>query len=202
MSCWLSYTTELVGVRKPQQLAQMFVGTLQHELAIDSCLLLAPDVDGRTLVPCNKGIEMVWSVTDFDCPFAHVLQTAQPMSILMEDLVFWQSNKSFAQLVQSVGLFQSVRIEPFPQKNTTVKLLLFMIGETDTLKKFDSDGSLRRYIEAFNQQWSLLMDMQYEEKSQQNLRESLCDIKRGQRQQRKIDALSQVRSDKVNRLLN
>ncbi|SHG08669.1 sigma-54-dependent Fis family transcriptional regulator [Vibrio gazogenes] len=192
MNRWLTYATDLVGIRKAQQLATLFIDTVSRELDLDTCLLLVPSADGRTLVPHRPDLEMVWSVSDFDCPFAHVLQSSKPMALSLESLVFWQSNRAFAQLTESVGMFDVVRIVPLPLHQDVVKTLLFLIGETEHLQQIFSDDDFCRYVDVFSQQWTLLTDIEREEQHQRDLRESLFDVERAREQQRLSDSLSQT----------
>jgi sigma-54 dependent transcriptional regulator len=178
MSQWLTYATDLVAVRKPAQLAQCFVETITRELGLASAMLLMPSSDGRTLVPHDKNLPFAWPVTDFDSPFAHVLQSAKSMQITADELVFWRSNRQFYQLTATVGMFDSVWIEPLPIGGKSVQTILFMIGESHQLANVFKDEAFRRYLGVYSNQWTLLMDIEREEKRQKQLRESLCDIEK------------------------
>jgi sigma-54-specific transcriptional regulator len=181
MSQWLTYATDLVAVRKPPELAQLFIETITRELGLASAMLLMPSSDGRMLVPHDNRSPYSWPVTDFDSPFAHVLQSAKSMQITADELVFWRSNRQFYQLTASVGMFDSVWIEPLPIGGKSVQTILFMIGESHQLTAVFADEAFRRYLGVYINQWTLLIDIEREEKRQKQLRESLCDIEKDNR---------------------
>jgi sigma-54-specific transcriptional regulator len=203
MSNWLTYATELVVVRKPSQLAQLFTAVIQRELGLDTCLLMIPSADGRTLVPHLAGMDVSWSVTDFDCPFAHVLQSASTMHIPSDELGFWRSNRHFAKLIEKVGMFDAVWVNPLPVGGKIVRNILFAIGEADKIKSVSNDDGFLRFVDVFVHQWTLLNDIQREEKYQRDLRESLVDIEKDKKQRHLLDKLSYTligKSAAMNRL--
>lgn len=183
MGHWLAYATELVVARKPSQLAAMFVETMRRELKLDTCLLLVPSSDGRSLVthtqePQTDQQNLQWSVTDFDCPLAHVLQSAKPMQLTSDELVFWQSNRAFSQLTNQVGMFDSVLVHPLPIGDKQVQSILLLIGESCSLEMVFKQPEFTKYVNVFTHQWSLLNDMIREEQSRQDLSQSLVDAQR------------------------
>ncbi|AEH34973.1 sigma-54-dependent Fis family transcriptional regulator [Vibrio anguillarum] len=192
MSHWLAYATELVVARKPSQLAALFVETLRRELRLDTCLLLVPSSDGRTLVPQDNPLNLSWSVTDFDCPFAHVLQSAKSMHLTADELVFWQSNRLFSQLTSRVGMLDSVVVHPLPNGDTQVQSILLLIGETHTLEGLFEQPDFIKYVDVFCHQWSLLNEMQREEQNRQSLSESLSDVQRDNARRSLIASLSET----------
>jgi sigma-54-specific transcriptional regulator len=203
MSRWLTYATDLIGIREPQQLVQLFAETVQHELELNTCLILFPSADGRTLVPHLQSLNTTWSVTDFDCPFAHVLQSGKPMDISSEELVFWQQNRDFCQFTESMSMFSAARVEPLPVSNQSVRAILFVVGNAEKLHDAFSDETFHRYKQVFSQQRALLIDMQQEEFTQRNLRESLSDVERNNQQRQMVNELSRTlvgRSEAMSKL--
>lgn len=190
MSQWLTHATELVAVRKAPQLAQRFTEIIQHELGLVTCFLVVPSRDGRDLVPVSSSLDYSWPVTDFDCPFAHVLQSAQPMHISVEELGFWRSNPSFARLTDQVRMFDSVWINPLPIGKAVVHSLLFAIGPRDQITPILEHESFLSFVDVFVRQWELLKEIQREEEYQRDLRESLKDIERDKRKRRLADQIS------------
>jgi sigma-54 dependent transcriptional regulator len=203
MSHWLTYATELVVVRKPPQLAQLFTDLIQRELGLDTCLLLVPNADGRSLVTHRSDLDLSWSVTDFECPFAHVLQSAKVMNISADELGFWRSNRSFAKLIERMGMFDSVLVKPLPVGDKTVRSILLAIGDLERIENALADETFRRFVDVFVHQWALLNDMQREETHQRNLLESLSDIEKDKKQRSLLDHLSHTligKSGVMNRL--
>ncbi len=190
MSQWLTYATELVAVRNAPQLVQLFTATIQRELGLATCFLVVPSADGRDLVPFGRSLDYSWSVTDFDCPFAHVLQSAQPMHINVEELGFWRSNPDFARLTEQVRMFDSVWINPLPVGDTVVHSILFAIGSDGQIVQVKGLDTFLRFVDVFVQQWEMLKDIQREEEYQRDLRESLNDIEKAKQQRNLVDRLS------------
>ncbi|ELL4669734.1 sigma-54 interaction domain-containing protein [Vibrio fluvialis] len=190
MSNWLAFTADLVGLRKPHQLATRFVDIIAKELGLSNAMLLMPSSDGRLLVPHDERLTYSWAVTDFDNPFAHVLQSSKAMHLTAEELVFWQSNRTFSQLVSKVGMFDSVWIQPLPMGHRHVQSILLLIGESHVVANIFQDDAFLKFIDVFSQQWSLLHDMEREEQNRRVLKESLCDIQRDSVQRVLVSDLS------------
>ncbi|CED56777.1 Sigma-54 dependent transcriptional regulator VasH [Aliivibrio wodanis] len=178
MSQWLAFATELVGVRKPHLLALRFVALLNQGMKLRDSFLLLPSRDGRNLVPHDSQRQYAWSVTDFDVPFAHVLQSLKPMQLTVEDLVFWRSNRAFSELVENVGMFDSVCVQPLPMGDRQVHSILLMIGENHKISSVLKDTGFIKFVDVFAQQWKLLTEMEREEQTRMEMKESLYDIQR------------------------
>ncbi|MCE0495095.1 sigma-54 interaction domain-containing protein [Vibrio salinus] len=190
MSNWLAYATDLVVVRKPDDLMALFVSTVKRELGLTTCELLIPSADGRTLVAHNTETGHSWSVTDFDCPFAHVLQKAKPMVITSDEVGFWRSNRFFNQYVETLGMLDSVRVEPLPVGKSVVKALLFLVGDSESIQSSFADRDFLKFIDVFTYQWALLRDMQRDETYQRDLKESLSEEKKNRTLQQQLNVLS------------
>ncbi|MBF9003336.1 AAA domain-containing protein [Vibrio sp. CAIM 722] len=191
MSNWLAFATDLVGLRKPHQLATRFVDIVSQELGLSTCMLLMPTSDGRLLVPHDSTLECSWAVTDFDNPFAHVLQSANAMHLTADELVFWQANRPFSQLVSNVGMFDSVLIQPLPLGDQHVQSILLMVGESHVVTGAFDDETFVKFVELYLQQRALLMTMERDEHDRRALSESLNDIKRCSVKQSLAQNLSQ-----------
>ncbi|RJX75649.1 sigma-54-dependent Fis family transcriptional regulator [Vibrio sinensis] len=178
MSQWLVHVTELAMARQPNQLAGRFADTIRDELGLKNSLLLVPSSDGRTLVSHGEPHQLSWSVTDFDCPVAHVLQSAKPIYLGSDELVFWRSNRSFRQLTSCVSFMDTVAILPLPVGGEQVQSVLLMIGESRLMEGLVDQGEFAKYLEVFTHQWALLNKMQKEHQDRQVLSESLSDAQR------------------------
>ncbi len=190
MTNWLSCSSELLGLRKTEDLTNQFITIVKRELSLDNVLLLIPNSDARLLVPHDSNLNYSWSVTDFDTPFAHVLQSQQAMHLDAEALLFWQSNRTFKQLVSSIGMFDSVWIQPLNIKHCYINHLLVMIGDSGSLGETSRQEQFFKLVESFTQQWMLLYDIEREKQSGKLLKESLVDIQRNTRQQSNANDLS------------
>ncbi|MCW8333864.1 sigma-54 interaction domain-containing protein [Vibrio paucivorans] len=192
MSDWLMSATELVSQRRPDVLAASFVETIKRNLRLDECMLLVPNQDGRMLEPCGSEKSYSWSVSDFDAPFAHVLQSAQSMLLTSDELVFWRSNRAFGQLTSSVGMFGHVLIQPLPLGVSRVQSILLAIGDTSELENLFADPTFIKYVDVFSNQWSLLNEMVKEERAKIDLSESLTNYTRDTERQNKCNQLSRT----------
>ncbi len=173
---WLYCATELVGVRQSSELASMFIDVITRELSLDTAMLLIPNSDGRRLLPHDPHLDYSWAVTDFDTPFAHVLQSGEAMLLSSEELIFWQSNRAFKQLTDHLGMFDSVLIQPLSGKNSRINHLLFIVGDSNKLVTACQSNDFIKFITAFTHQWTFLSDIESEEKNHKILQESLSDI--------------------------
>ncbi|USD52156.1 sigma 54-interacting transcriptional regulator [Vibrio sp. SCSIO 43153] len=190
MSQWLAFATELVGIRKPHLLALRFVDLLNKGMKLRDSFLLLPSSDGRNLVPHDSQRQYAWSVTDFDAPFAHVLQSLKTMHLTAEDLIFWRSNRAFSELVENVGMFDSVCVQPLPMGDRQVHSILLMIGENHTVSNVLKDTGFIRFVDVFAQQWKLLTEMEREEQTRMEMKESLYDIQRDSAQRMMANSLA------------
>jgi len=192
MSNWLAYAADIIAVRKPEQLITLFISSIQRELGLTTCELLIPNADGRMLIPHHGTSKNAWSVTDFECPFAHVLQSAKPMTITSNDMGFWSSNHDFNHYIDVMGMFDSVRIEPLPIGQKVVQALLFLVGEHAVLQDTFKNDDFLKFIDVFTYQWALLRDIQKEENYQRDLKESLFEEKKCRTKKERLKILSRT----------
>lgn len=191
MSNWLERVTDLIGIKTRKELTDKFAQILRDQLNLSKCLILMPTSDGRRLVPHDAQVDASWAVNDLTNPFAHVLQSAKEMSLSSDELLFWQSDRAFAELASGVGMFESVCINPLPLRANQVQLVLFMLGDHGAVSKaFNSDDGTK-FIDVFVKQWNLLEEMEREHRDNQVLTESLSDMQRDTKQRDLADKLSQ-----------
>ncbi|WP_194437810.1 sigma-54 interaction domain-containing protein [Vibrio fluminensis] len=176
MSQWLAFSTQLVGIRDPHQLVTQFISLLDQEMELNDSLLLLPSPDGRNVASHDQPATYSWSVVDFDVPFAHVLQSRQSKSYTADELIFWRSNRHFAQLAERVGMFDSLRLQPLPMESDSVHSILVTIGSSKVLSDTFADDDFKTFLNVFSQQWSLLNEMAKKEQRQKQMKESLSDI--------------------------
>ncbi len=178
MSIWLSYATELIGVKSSSALADKFVDNIIEELGLLNAMFLIPTSDGRLVIPHDNRSGYSWSVTDFDAPFAHVIQSENKMCLMAEELIFWQSNRTFNQLVADVGMFGSVWLQPLKIGGGHTKHILLLVGDHSALNKAFKQSEFSKFVDVFTKQWELLNSIEREEESRRLLKESLYDIER------------------------
>ncbi len=189
MSKLLELMTELIGIRNKHELTAKFTQTLSVELGLSKCLLLMPTTDGRRLVPHEAQVDASWAVNDMNTPFAQVLQTANQMSLSADELLFWKSDRAFAELVSGVGMFEHVFICPLPLHSNQVQLILFIQGDQkEVVKAFNSDDI--KFIDIFTKQWNLLEEKEQEQLDIQALTESLSNIQEDTKRRKLADKLS------------
>ncbi|PCE65666.1 sigma-54-dependent Fis family transcriptional regulator [Salinivibrio sp. YCSC6] len=189
MRNWLAYVTDLAKERRTVDLQSRFIQIVVGELKLREGMLLTPSCDGRQLV-CHAS-DTSWSVTDFDTPFAHVLQNVVPMHLGAEDIVYWQSNRAFAEFVGELGLFEAVNIYPLVRRDTNTKLVVCLVGDSDPLSSlWHDDPGFSQFVDVFVNQWSLLSEMEGEESRRRALRASLSDIEKRAHQQKQAASLS------------
>ncbi len=178
MSTWLSFATELIGIKKSADLADKFLGQLTEELVLLNAMFLVPTSDGRLLIPHDNRSGYSWSVTDFDNPFSHVIQSENRMRLKAEELVFWQSNRTFKQLTSDIGMFGSVWLQPIKISSSHPKHVLLLVGDNNTLSSAFQKTEFLKFVDVFAKQWELLHSIEREEESRRLLKESLSDIER------------------------
>jgi sigma-54-specific transcriptional regulator len=189
MSQWLTFSDELVKENKSRQLATKFIHLLNKGMELKLGMLLLPSDDGRFLLSVTDH-QYRWSVTDFDVPFSHVLQSRTPMHLTAEDLIFWQANSSFCQLIENVGIFDSVWVQPFLINNSKIQALLLLIGESNIINDVFSDNDFLTFLDAFTQQWSYVIGVEQEGRAQLERKESLLSLQQDSKKHRLINQLS------------
>ncbi len=117
------------GSKKSHQLALQFVDRLTQGFDPSDSRLLVPSSDGRLLVPHDPQRQFAWSVTDFDVPFAHVLQSSNAMHLTAEELVFWQNNRTFSHLTSRVGCLIQYGSN-LPMDTRQIHSILLLMGES------------------------------------------------------------------------
>lgn len=191
MSNWLERVTDLIGIKTKSELMARFVEIVVGELSLSNCMMLMPNSEGRRLVPHDGQTNVSWGVDDLNNPFAHVLQSASPMTLSSDELLFWQSDRAFAELVAGVGMFESVCIHPLPLNSKQVQLVLFMLGDQRTVSRAFASQDCIKFVDVFTKQWHLLEEMEREQRDIKVLSESLSDIQRDTKLRDMADKLSE-----------
>ncbi|ANU39454.1 sigma-54 interaction domain-containing protein [Vibrio scophthalmi] len=192
MSQWLTFATDLVGVRKSHQLESLFVDLINKGMKLKDCLLLKISSDGRNLVPHHFQCQYAWSVTDFEVPFAHVLQSIKTMHLTVEELLFWRSNSAFSQLTENIGIFDSLCILPLKIGDRQVHSILLLMGDKQIVSNICEDAGFVKFIDVFSQQRQLLLEIEQEEQTSLEIKESLNDIQRDSIERSLANNLSMV----------
>lgn len=176
MSHWLTFATQLIRHKKPEQLTYQFVELLKQELRLSDCLLLFPNNEGRLLLPHDGRNDLQWLVTDLNNPFSQVLQSSETLILTPEDLLFWQSDRCFTQVVGNVRMFESVLIQPLPINEKHIQSILVVIGDSQQVEQVSNDQGFIQFLDLFMTHWALLDEMGREVRSKNVLKESLSDI--------------------------
>lgn len=191
MAKWLERIVDLIGSSTNQALVDGFADSLRQELGLESCLVLQPTSDGRRLTPHDSSLGCSWAVDDLNTPFAHVLQSASKMSLSSDELLFWQSDRAFTDLVSRVGMFDTVFVYPLPMESNQVQLILFMVGDQHKVEHAFSSTDCKTFIDVFCKQWNLLLEKEREKRDAKALSESLNDIEKATKKRERADELSQ-----------
>lgn len=193
---WLQQTSNLLKCNSADDLIEKFIQTLGDELALSDLMFLKPSNDGRYLVPSTSnstGLLKVnrqtsWNVTDFQHPFAHVLQTAKPMVLDYYSLAYWHDNHEFVMLISNIQHNEGLLLYPLKQNNHILGLLCFALNS--------SDGVLQRqdwqqYCEVFVCHWSLLNKIADQTNHACQLTDSIAEIKESMTLQVNLACLSE-----------
>lgn len=190
MANWLVRTTELIGIKSKDELTQTFAKVLIEELSLAHCLVLSPNNEGRRLIPHDTSLSVSWSVNDLSNPFAHVLQNSKAMTLSADELLFWQTDRAFCELVSQVGMFDGVRIQPLPLQSKYVQFVLYMQGEPSKINTAFEDDMCTAFVGVFTKQWQLLDELEKEQRDLKQLSESLSEIQRDRKQHELANDLS------------
>ncbi|WGW01857.1 sigma-54 dependent transcriptional regulator [Vibrio sp. YMD68] len=190
-SNWLAQVTELIGIKSKSELIARFVDIIIEELSLSNCMILTLNSEGRRLIPHEKKINVSWGVDDLSNPFSHVLQNAVPMTLSSDDLLFWQSDRDFTELVSDVGMFESVSIHPLPMHSKQVAMVLYMLGDHNALTQVFLSQNCIKFVNVFTKQWQLLEEMDRKQHDKNVLSESLNEMQRDTKLRNIADKLSQ-----------
>ncbi|MFM2589326.1 sigma-54 interaction domain-containing protein [Vibrio sp. TBV020] len=190
MANWLVRATELIGIKSKEELTLRFATVLSEELSLSHCLVLSPNTEGRRLIPHDQTLPVSWSVNDLSNPFAHVLQNAKAMSLSADELLFWQTDRAFCELVSQVGMFDGVRIQPLPLQSNCVQFVLYMQGEPSKINSAFEGETCTAFVDVFTKQWRLLEELEQEQRDIKVLSESLNEIQRDKKRHQLASDLS------------
>ncbi|WP_132981049.1 sigma-54 interaction domain-containing protein [Vibrio crassostreae] len=191
MSNWLARVTELIGIKTKSDLITRFVDIIIDELSLSNCMVLTLNSEGRRLVPHKKQVNVSWGVDDLSNPFSHVLQNAVPMTLSSDDLLFWQSDRAFTELVSDVGMFESVSIHPLPMHSKQIGMVLYMLGDHNALTQIFLSQDCIKFVDVFTKQWQLLEEMDRKQHDKSVLSESLNEMRHDTKLRNIADKLSQ-----------
>ncbi|MCY9829244.1 sigma-54 interaction domain-containing protein [Vibrio chagasii] len=191
MSNWLARVTELIGIKTKSDLIARFVDIIIDELSLSNCMVLTLNSEGRRLVPHKKQVNVSWGVDDLSNPFSHVLQNAVPMTLSSDDLLFWQSDRAFTELVSDVGMFESVSIHPLPMHSKQIGMVLYMLGDHNALTQTFLSQDCIKFVDVFTKQWQLLEEMDRKQHDKSVLSESLNEMQHDTKLRNIADKLSQ-----------
>ncbi|TCT61631.1 sigma-54-specific transcriptional regulator [Vibrio crassostreae] len=191
ISNWLARVTELIGIKTKSDLITRFVDIIIDELSLSNCMVLTLNSEGRRLVPHKKQVNVSWGVDDLSNPFSHVLQNAVPMTLSSDDLLFWQSDRAFTELVSDVGMFESVSIHPLPMHSKQIGMVLYMLGDHNALTQIFLSQDCIKFVDVFTKQWQLLEEMDRKQHDKSVLSESLNEMRHDTKLRNIADKLSQ-----------
>ena len=179
---WLQQTSTLLECKQVDDLIEQFLQTLEDELGLFDSLLLTPSVDGRYLQPVkptSTGLlkvdgQVSWNVTDFQHPFAHVLQTAKPMVLDYYSLAYWHDNPQFAAFISGIEKDHSLFLYPLKQNGQLLGVLCFALDSSRSLLQRQD---WQQYSEVFIRHWQWLTSVADQTGQACQLTDSIAEIR-------------------------
>nr|WP_284676541.1 sigma 54-interacting transcriptional regulator [Vibrio sinus] len=158
-----------------------YLQAIEQHWQLSCCYLLHPSPDGRHLTTRGNenhddGLQLEWSVDDFDQPFAHVVQQAKLMLISQTQLAFWQQNQSFITFSSQVKRNESLLILPLLDGANHVKSMVVVIGEQTRVGHLLSDEYWQQFADMYLSHRLLLQDIKSQHEQKQVLNESLSRL--------------------------
>lgn len=189
MADWLNVSDKLVNAREASGLVQVLLDTLEQDLQVDKSFFVAVTPDGRQLVTLNRVPDLCWNVTDFECPFAHVLQNGGQKIINHEHLVYWQGDSNFTSLIEGCRPDQKIVVTPLPSRHGAVVALSVNLVHVDSWKNALGQSHYDRFLALFTRHWERLSELNEASVSKSNLKESLSYVEKTQTILKQSDAI-------------
>ena len=178
MENFFQAAAEIVLTRSSESLSKVFIEKVKSEIFVNKAHILTLNHDGR-LLECEVGkTSLSWSVTDFNSPFAHVVQSNSLMILKNKDLNYWQSNVAFNQLVEKIEITDDVCIIPMKIKGKQLHALLLLIDQGRKLNAISKSEDFRHLVTICVNHFQLLLEMQEKKRHSSFLSESLKDAKK------------------------
>ncbi|UAB73574.1 sigma 54-interacting transcriptional regulator [Vibrio sp. SCSIO 43132] len=180
MSDWLKVADKLVNAREASGLVQVMLDTLQHDLHVDKSFFVAVTPDGRQLITLNRVPDLCWNVTDFECPFAHVLQNGGQKIINHEHLVYWEGDTNFTSLIDGCRPDQKIVITPLHSRSGAILALSVNLVNVAMWINEVGQSNYLRFLNLFTRHWEWLGDLNAASASKSQLKESLSYVEQTQ----------------------
>lgn len=177
MSQWLARAVNLAAIRDTEELADKYAVEVCEELGLRAVCVLAPSSDGRTLITRYKGRQLEWAVDDFTNPFAHVLQSPEPVLFDEQKRLYWLEDEGFRTFVTDSSPQESIFIQPLPPKEHSVQLMVVLMGNAEQLKPLAESEHWHEFNRFFVLQWQIASGIAQQLNKETVLTESIARIR-------------------------
>ena len=179
MCNWLYVANNLANAGDTTELVNVLLDTLKRQLNAQKSFVVALTPDGRQLVALSREPRLTWDVTNFESPFAHVLQNSKQKIITYDDLVFWQRDKAFISLIKECCRDQQILITPLMTNQGNIVGLLVILLDKLHWSNFER-SEYDQLLSLFNCHWGRLNKIQNTILSKRSLKESLSYAEKAQ----------------------
>ncbi|KEA65266.1 Sigma-54 dependent transcriptional regulator [Marinobacterium lacunae] len=196
---WLAQAANLLEHRRRETLLQDFLQTLSDALTLDSVLFLVCGVDGRELSveaglgalarQAESGLQL--KVSDFRHPFAHLLQSGEPMLLSKEKLAYWQDHDRFASLSQCVDTEQALLLYPLALHEQVGGILCMKLRREQSHAVLSST-EWQQYSAVFVRHWITLQQLSKQRGYGASLSASITEMEQQRQQESDLASLGGI----------
>jgi len=179
MSGLFQVAAELMLTRSSEALFNELTEKIKSELLIKKVFVLTLNSEGRLLEYKLGQTILTWSVTDFNSPIAHVIQSNSEMSLKSEEVYYWQSDHALNQLCGKLNDKDKIAIIPMSANGKSSRSLLVLVGKETQLNKVNTNKDFYHLISVCANHFQLLLKAQESALSSSLLSESLKEIEKG-----------------------
>ena len=190
MSRWFKAATELVLIRNSAELLVKLIEVTRKELALDSVYVLKASQDGRFFECCQNEKKLTWSVFDFNHPFSHVIRSDSSMTLQNNELLYWQENSEFNQLIGTIDILEKVTIIPMFAENKQLQTILVLHSGIDQMGSIETHQEFINTLSVCANHFQLLHEIEMKKCSSKQLFQSLVEVEEGNKKNHMANGLA------------
>jgi sigma-54-specific transcriptional regulator len=190
MSRWFKAATELVLIRNSAELLVKLIEVTRKELALDSVYVLKASQDGRFFECCQNEKKLTWSVFDFNHPFSHVIRSDSSMTLQHSELLYWQENSEFNQLIGTIDILEKVTIIPMFAENKQLQTILVLHSGIDQMGSIETHQEFINTLSVCANHFQLLHEIEMKKCSSKQLFQSLVEVEEGNKKNHMANGLA------------
>lgn len=198
MNSWLKTAMDLVLMRSSADLLSKLTEALHRELNLSGVYVLTSTEDGRFFEYAKNEQNLMWLVSDFDNPFAHVIHSGHSMILKNSDLLYWQSNNDFNTLIGHKESLGQVVIMPMLVKGKQLQAILVLQSENDALSEIERNEDFLYVLSVSANHLELLHEIERKKRSSHQLFQTLIEVKEDNKKNHIVDELTGVLIGKSN----